>query len=54
MQFYTMLARELIYTAMTWARKLLVIVGSKKALAIAVRHRQACRWSLLHDRLAGI
>jgi exodeoxyribonuclease V alpha subunit len=53
MQSYTMLARELIYTAVTRARKLLVIVGSRKALAIAVKRRQARRWSLLRDRLAG-
>lgn len=54
MQSYTMLARELIYTAVTRARKLLVIVGSRKALAIAVKRRQARRWSLLRDRLAGL
>jgi exodeoxyribonuclease V alpha subunit len=51
MQAYTMLGRELIYTAVTRARKLMVIVGSKKALAIAVRRRQPRRWSLLRERL---
>jgi len=51
MQAYTMLGRELIYTAITRAKKLLVIVGSKKALAIAVKRRQPRRWSLLRDRL---
>jgi exodeoxyribonuclease V alpha subunit len=52
MQAYTMLGRELIYTAVTRAKKLLVLVGPKKALAIAVKRRQPRRWSLLRDRLA--
>ena len=52
MQAYTMLGRELIYTAVTRARKLLVIVGSRKALAIAVKRRQPRRWSLLRERLS--
>jgi len=51
MQAYTMLGRELIYTAVTRAKKLLVLVGSRKALAIAVNRRQPRRWSLLHERL---
>lgn len=53
MQAYTMLGRELIYTAVTRAKKLLVLVGPKKALAIAVKRRQPRRWSLLRDRLAA-
>lgn len=53
MQAYTMLGRELIYTAVTRARQLLVLVGPRKALAIAVKRRQPRRWSLLRDRLAG-
>ena len=52
MQAYTMLGRELIYTAVTRARKLLVLVGSRKALAIAVKRRQPRRWSLLRERLS--
>ena len=52
MQAYTMLGRELIYTAVTRARKLLVLVGSRKALSIAVKRRQPRRWSLLRERLA--
>ncbi|MBV9528886.1 ATP-binding domain-containing protein, partial [Sphingomonas sp.] len=51
MQAYTMLGRELIYTAVTRAKRLLVLVGSRKALAIAVKRRQPRRWSLLHERL---
>lgn len=37
MSAYTMLQRNLLYTAVTRARKLVVLVGSRKALAIAVR-----------------
>ncbi|MBB5712423.1 exodeoxyribonuclease V alpha subunit [Sphingomonas xinjiangensis] len=51
-QAYTMLGRELIYTAVTRAKKLLVLVGSRKALAIAVKRRQPRRWSLLRERLS--
>ena len=51
MQAYTMLGRELIYTAVTRAKQLLVLVGPKKALAIAVKRQQPRRWSMLRDRL---
>ncbi|MBO4207211.1 SF1B family DNA helicase RecD2 [Micromonospora echinofusca] len=34
---YTMLQRNLLYTAVTRARKLVVLAGSRKAIAIAVR-----------------
>ncbi|MBT9177128.1 MAG: ATP-dependent RecD-like DNA helicase [Firmicutes bacterium] len=37
-QHYVMLQRNLLYTAITRARDLVVIVGSKKALAIAVKN----------------
>lgn len=37
MSSYTMLQRNLVYTAVTRARRLVVLVGSRKALAIAVR-----------------
>jgi exodeoxyribonuclease V alpha subunit len=37
-QHYIMLQRNLIYTAMTRARQLLIFVGSRKALSIAVRN----------------
>ena len=53
MQAYTMLGRELIYTAVTRAKKLLVLVGSRKALAIAVKRRQPRRWSMLRERLSA-
>jgi exodeoxyribonuclease V alpha subunit len=35
---YMMLQRNLLYTAITRARRLCVLVGSKRAIAIAVRH----------------
>ena len=46
-----MLGRELIYTAVTRAKQLLVLVGPKKAFAAAVKRRQPRRWSLLQERL---
>lgn len=51
-QHYMMLQRNLLYTAITRARKLVVIVGSKKALAIAVRNdKTQRRYTLLKERL---
>lgn len=38
MEHYHMLERQLIYTAVTRARQLVVLVGSKKALSIAIRN----------------
>ncbi|MHC1729689.1 MAG: ATP-dependent RecD-like DNA helicase [Syntrophobacteraceae bacterium] len=53
-QHYMMLQRNLLYTAVTRARKLVVIVGSKKALAIAIKNdRTQSRFTLLKERLAG-
>ena len=54
MQHFTMLQRNLIYTAITRGRKLVVLVGQKKALAIAVRNASArCRWSKFAEWLAA-
>jgi exodeoxyribonuclease V alpha subunit len=51
-QHYPMLKRNLIYTAVTRGRRLVVIVGQKKALAIAVKGRQMRRrWSKLKEWL---
>jgi exodeoxyribonuclease V alpha subunit len=53
-QHYMMLQRNLIYTAVTRGRKLVVLVGTKKALAIAVKNnRTEQRHSLLKQRLMG-
>ncbi len=51
-QHYIMLRRNLLYTAVTRAQRLCVLVGQKKALAIAVRNAQAAqRYSALAWRL---
>ena len=39
-QHYIMLQRNLLYTAITRARELVVLIGTKKALAIAVRNNK--------------
>ena len=53
-QHFVMLQRNLLYTAMTRAKKLLVLIGSRKALEMAVANiRQEPRWSLLGERLQG-
>jgi exodeoxyribonuclease V alpha subunit len=47
-----MLQRNLVYTGVTRGRKLVVLVGQRKALAIAVAGRQARRrWSKLGEWL---
>ena len=52
-QHYMMLKRNLIYTGITRGKKLVVLVGQKKALAIAVKGKQVeRRWSKLKERLA--
>lgn len=51
-QHYMMLRRKLLYTAMTRARKLLVLIGSKKAVGMAVRNSaEEPRFSMLVERL---
>jgi exodeoxyribonuclease V alpha subunit len=52
-QHYPMLQRNLLYTAVTRGKRLVVIVGQKKALAIAVKGKQTGRrWSKLREWLA--
>ena len=52
MQSYLMLRRNLIYTAITRGKKLAVIVGQKKALAMAVKDQKSSnRYSKLKDWL---
>jgi ATP-dependent exoDNAse (exonuclease V) alpha subunit len=51
-QHYTMLQRNLLYTGITRGRKLVVLVGQKKAVAIAVRNVSGRRrWSKLTECL---
>ena len=53
MNHYVMLQRNLIYTGITRAKKILVMVGTKKALAYAVRNVTVTkRNTLLRERLA--
>ena len=53
-QHHIMLQRNLLYTAVTRGRRLVVIVGSRRALARAVDNAtQRSRFTLLADRLAG-
>ena len=56
-QHFTMLQRNLVYTGITRGKRLVVIVGQRKAMAIAVKGNQTRRrWSKLRDWLhsAGI
>jgi exodeoxyribonuclease V alpha subunit len=49
---YMMLQRNLLYTAVTRARRLVVLVGQPKAIAMAVRNDQvAARYTGLRNRL---
>jgi exodeoxyribonuclease V alpha subunit len=53
-QHYLMLRRNLIYTGITRGKRLVVLVGQRKALAIAVRNSRAeRRWSKLNQWLGG-
>jgi exodeoxyribonuclease V alpha subunit len=53
MQHYTMLQRNLVYTGVTRGKRLVVLVGQRKALAIAVKGTQTRRrWSKLGEWLA--
>jgi exodeoxyribonuclease V alpha subunit len=53
-QHYMMLQRNLLYTAITRGRKLVILVGSKKAIAMAVkRHDVQQRRTALCQRLKG-
>ena len=53
-QHYPMLQRNLLYTAITRGRRLVVVVGSRRALAIAVRNdRPGERNTMLRIRLSG-
>ena len=53
-QHYMMLQRNLLYTAVTRGKKLVVLVGTKKALGMAVRRQDtALRYTALRKRLQG-
>jgi exodeoxyribonuclease V alpha subunit len=53
-QHYVLLQRNLIYTAVTRGKKLVVLVGTKRALGIAVRNNATQkRYTWLEQRLSG-
>jgi exodeoxyribonuclease V alpha subunit len=53
-QHYIMLQRNLLYTAITRAKKLVVLVGSKRAVAMAARNSQVQhRYTALAARLSA-
>jgi exodeoxyribonuclease V alpha subunit len=53
-QHYMLLQRNLIYTGITRAKKLVVLIGTKKALAIAIRNNKPqLRFTHLSVRLAA-
>ncbi len=52
-QHYAMLQRNLLYTGLTRGKRLVVIAGQKKAVAIAVRNVSGRkRWSKLREWLS--
>jgi len=54
-QHYIMLQRNLLYTAVTRAKQLCVLVGNKRAIGIAVRNdKVAHRYTALEWRLRGV
>jgi len=53
-QHYILLQRNLLYTGVTRGKKLVVIIGTKKAMAIAVRNNKTQkRYTLLNEKLKG-
>jgi exodeoxyribonuclease V alpha subunit len=55
MQHYLMLSRNLLYTGLTRAKKLAIIVGNKKAIALAIKQQQqTLRYTRLSERVSQI
>ena len=51
-QHYMLLQRNLLYTAITRAKQMVVLVGTRKAIAMAVKNDKiAARWTALPERL---
>jgi exodeoxyribonuclease V alpha subunit len=54
-QHYALLQRNLLYTAITRAKKFAVLVGSRRAIDVAVHNdKQAARHTRLKERLQGL
>ena len=55
MQHYMLLERNLLYTGVTRGKKLVIIIGQVKALALAVKNRRSARRvTKLAERIAGL
>lgn len=53
-QHYQMLKRNLVYTGLTRGKRLVILLGSKKALWLALKHAEgAQRFSRLQWRLSS-
>jgi exodeoxyribonuclease V alpha subunit len=53
-QHYAMLQRNLLYTGVTRGKRLVVLIGQRKAVAIAVRNASSRRrWSKLAEWLSA-
>lgn len=54
-QHYVLLQRDLLYTGITRGKKMVVLVGTKKAIAISIRNNNPQkRYTLLKDRLLSL
>jgi exodeoxyribonuclease V alpha subunit len=54
-QHYMMLERNLLYTGITRGKRLVILVGQRKAIGMAVRGvKDRRRWSKLRERLTAI
>ena len=54
-QQFVLLQRNLLYTGITRGRKLVIVVGERRALEMAVRNEQSSRrFTGLADRLASV
>ena len=48
MQHYLMLKKNLLYTGITRGRKLVILIGQQKAIAIAIKNKQS---DIRHSKL---
>ena len=53
-QHYTLLQRNLLYTAVTRGKRLVVLIAQPRALAIAIRQTGGARLTKLGERLRGL
>jgi exodeoxyribonuclease V alpha subunit len=54
MQHYMMLSRNLFYTGLTRAKKLVIVIGPKKAISLALRSTEAQRYTQLQQKLVRV